>query len=285
MDDEWLAAQFEEHRGQLRAVALRMLGSASDADDAVQEAWLRLARTDPGEVRNLGAWLTTVVGRISLDQLRARRTRREDGYDDRWDHVVILPDPDPATDPEHEAVLADSLGLALMVVLDSLTPGERVAFVLHDLLAVPFSEVSRVLDRSEDATKMLASRARGKLRAAGTPPPGVEPSREVVDAFRAAARAGDFQALMAVLHPDVLVRAHTAGGIRETLGRQSVVEQARSFARFANQARRVLVDGAPGLLVASLGRPFALLAFTVRDGLITELEILADPRRLGRLEH
>jgi RNA polymerase sigma factor (sigma-70 family) len=285
MSDE-LAAAFERERPRLRGVAYRMLGSLSDADDAVQEAWLRLARSDSDEVRNLQAWLTTVVGRIALDMLRARRTRREDPLEDA---VVSWPDPllsppdvlDP--DPEQQALLADSVGLALMVVLETLSPAERLAFVLHDMFGVPFAEIGPMLDRSEDAAKMLASRARRRVQ--GTSQSATDRSRqqEVVAAFQAAAREGDFEALVAVLHPDVEIRSDI--GARRTVGAEAAVRQAMAFRRYALAGRSVLVNGAPGILVWPDGAPpYALLAFTVRDGLITRMDVVAAPERLSRLD-
>jgi RNA polymerase sigma factor (sigma-70 family) len=285
-----LALEFEQQRPRLRAVAYRMLGSIAEADDAVQEAWLRLTRSDHAEVRNLAAWLTTVVGRVALDMLRARHSRRETPLRDA---VAAWPDPvvSPADriDPEQEALLADSVGLALMVVLETLTPAERLAFVLHDLFGVPFADVGPMLDRSADAAKMLASRARRRVRGATPPPADLKRQREVVDAFRAAARDGDFDALVAVLHPDVEVIADAdslrPGGPLRVSGAEAAARQALSFRTLARFARPVVVNGTPGVLVLPEGAPpLALLAFTVKDGLITRLDVLADRERLAQLD-
>ncbi|MBO0846484.1 MAG: sigma-70 family RNA polymerase sigma factor [Nocardioides sp.] len=282
--DDGLAAAFERERPRLRGVAYRMLGSLADADDAVQEAWLRLSRNDSDEVRNLGAWLTTVVGRIALDMLRARRTRKEDPFEDAvvsWPDPVVSP-PD-GLDPEQEALLADSVGLALMVVLETLTPAERLAFVLHDLFAVPFAEIGPMLDRSEDAAKMLASRARRRVQGASVSTTDRSRQRDVVAAFQAAARDGDFDTLLAVLDPDVEIVSDV--GARYTVGAEAAARHAMSFRRFATVGRPVLVNGAPGILVLPEGAPpYALLAFTVRDGLITRLDVVAARERLARLD-
>jgi RNA polymerase sigma factor (sigma-70 family) len=281
--DDAVTAAFEQHRAQLRAIAYRMLGSLAEADDAVQETWLRLARTDAGEVRSLPAWLTTVVARVCLDALRSRTARREDSLD------VRLPDPivTDAADPAQQAVLTDAVGLALMVVLDTLSPPERLAFVLHDVFAVPFAEIAPILDRSSAATKQLASRARQRLRAGGRPETDVARQRAVLDAFLAAARDGDFARLLAVLHPDVELRADAGlgplGPSRRLRGASAVAGQALRFSGLADSARPVLVNGAAGLLAAPHGRPVALLTATIVGGRIRELDILADPDRLYRL--
>ncbi len=281
---EELAAAFERERPRLRGVAYRMLGSLTDADDVVQDAWLRLARSDHQKVRNLGAWLTTVVARIALDRLRARRNRREDPFEDAvlsWPEPVLSP-PD-ALDPEQQALLADSVGLALMVVLETLSPAERLAFVLHDLFAVPFAEIGPMLDRSEDAAKMLASRARRRLQGTSQSAADTARQQEVLAAFQAAARAGDFDALVAVLHPDVEV--HSDIGARRTVGAEPAARLSMSFRRFARSGHPVLVNGAPGILVLPEGAPpYALLAFTVSDGLITRMDVVAAPERLARLD-
>jgi RNA polymerase sigma factor (sigma-70 family) len=286
-ESEWLAERFEEHRPQLRAVAYRMLGSLTEAEDAVQEGWLRLARTDSDAIDNLGAWLTTVVGRVCLDMLRSRKARREDSLDFR------VPDPivssiDGAADPEHEAMLADSVGLALLVVLDTLSPAERLAFVLHDMFAVPFQEIAPMVGRSPDATKMLASRARARVRgSAPVPDADLSRQREVVNAFLAAARKGDFDALLQVLDPDVVLRADAgASGMPSRLlrGAAAVASSALSFRRFADYGRPVLVNGTPGMLTAVDGEPISLLGFTVVDGRIAEIDVLADPARLRGLD-
>jgi RNA polymerase sigma factor (sigma-70 family) len=270
---------FTENRDRLRAVAYRMLGSWSEADDAVQEAWLRLNRSDTSEVGNLAGWLTTVVARVCLDMLRSRNSRREEPLD------FHLPDP-VVTDPEQEAVRADSVGLALLVVLDTLNPAERLAFVLHDLFAVPFDEIAAILDRSPDAAKMLASRARRRVRgAAPTGDTDAGRQRRVVDAFLAAARGGDFAALVAVLDPDVVARAD-GGATRPTSitrGAAAVAGNAMLFARAASSARPVLVNGAPGLLATVNGEPTALMAFTIADDRIIAIDILVDPERLRAL--
>jgi RNA polymerase sigma-70 factor, ECF subfamily len=282
---EWLAQQFEDQRPHLRAVAYRMLGSLSEADDAVQDAWLRLGRADTSDVENLRAWLTTIVARVALNMLRSRGTRREQPLD------VHVPDPivDPAdgTDPEHEALLADSVGLALVVVLETLTPAARLAFVLHDMFAVPFEEIAPVLERSPEATRQLASRARRRVRgAAPVPDADVAAQWEVVEAFIAAARHGDFEALVAVLHPDVVLRADfgRTGPSHHVEGAESVASQALFWSRLDLTIRRALVNGAAGLVSIRDGRPFSVGAFTVRDGKIVEIDFLAEPERVARLE-
>jgi RNA polymerase sigma factor (sigma-70 family) len=270
---------FEAHRSHLRAVAYRMLGSASEADDAVQEAWLRLARADTDGIENTRAWLTTVVARVCLDMLRSRTARREVHLD--------APLPAESWDPEQEAVLADSIGLALLVVLDTLTPAERVALILHDMFAVPFQEIAPVLGRSVPATKMLASRARRRVRAAQTPGTDQIRQRKVVDAFLAASRDGDFAALLDLLDPDVTVRADAAatapGTPTHLRGAHTVARQALAFSRRAGHARTGLADGAPAILVTPRGRLVTVMAFTITDGTITAIDIIADPRRLSRL--
>jgi RNA polymerase sigma factor (sigma-70 family) len=284
MDDhDRLAERFEEHRGHLRAVAYRMLGSLAEADDAVQEAWLHLGRSGADGVENLGGWLRTVVARVCLDRLRARRSRPEELAG------VRLPDPivdhQDGVDPEHQALLADSVGLALLVVLDTLRPAERVAFVLHDLFAVPFTEIAPLLGRSPAATRQLASRARRRVRgAAPAPDADLGRQRAVVGAFLAASRAGDFDALVAVLDPDVVLRADQAGVFREVRGAGAVASAALGFAGLAAHARLALVNGAAGLVSAPRGRPVSVLGFTVAGGRIAEIDILADPERLRRLD-
>jgi RNA polymerase sigma-70 factor (ECF subfamily) len=286
MDDrEWLARRFEEHRGRLRAVAYRMLGSVSDADDAVQEAWLRLSRSNADEVENLGAWLTTVVGRVSLNMLRSRRTKREDPL------AVHLPEPiiDPidGTDPEHEALLADSVGLALLVVLETLSPAERLAFVLHDMFGVPFDEIAPLVDRSPEAARQLASRARRRVHGEHREPDAdLDAQRKVVDAFMAAAHDGDFDALLEVLDPDVVLRVDfgIAGGSREVRGAAAVAGQARTYSQLGLVVHRALVNGQPGAVSMLNGEVFSVGAFTVRGGKIVEFDILADPERLRQLD-
>ncbi len=284
---DWLAQRFEEHRAHLRAVAYRMLGSLSEADDAVQEAWLRLDRADTGGVENLGGWLTTVVARVCLDMLRSRRSRREEPLDAHLPDPVV--GPADGTDPEHEALLADAVGLALLVVLDTLAPAERLAFVLHDLFAVPFDEIGAIMGRSPAAARQLASRARRRVQAAATVPDADRSrQRDVVDAFLAAARTGDFDALLAVLDPDVVLRADVgavpAGASRRIRGASAVAEQALSFAWRARFAHPALVNGAAGLVVAAHDRPLAVMGFTVARGRIVGIDILADPDRLRRLD-
>ncbi len=286
MDErEFLAERFEEHRTHLRAVAYRMLGSLSEADDAVQEAWLRLNRTDASHVENLGGWLTTVVARVSLNMLRSRRVRREQPLD------VYIPEPivDRAdgVDPEHEALLADSVGLALLVVLETLSPPERVAFVLHDIFAVPFDEIAPIVDRSPDAARQLASRARRRVQGENTVPDAdLGTQRRVVDAFLAAAREGDFEGLLEVLDPEVVLRRDVAplGGSGEVRGARAVAGQALAYSRFGALMRPALVNGAVGAVGILDGEPFAVGAFTVSGGKIVEIDILADPERLRELD-
>jgi RNA polymerase sigma factor (sigma-70 family) len=280
---EWLAQGFEANRTHLRAVAYRMLGSLAEADDAVQEAWLRLSRSGGAGIENLGGWLTTVVARVSLDLLRARSSRREEPL------APHLPDPvvsrQDAADPEHQALVADGVGLALLVVLDTLTPAERLAFVLHDTFGMPFEEIAPVLDRSPAAARQLASRARRRVReAAAVPDADLTRQRVVVDAFLAAARDGDFDALLAVLDPDVVLRAEHAGGSTAVRGGRAVAGAALGFAWLARSARPALVNGAAGVVAAPRGRPFSVLGFTVSGGRIVEIDILADPERLRRLD-
>ena len=283
---EWLAQQFEEQRPHLRAVAYRMLGSLSEADDAVQDAWLRLSRTDTNDVENLRAWLTTVVARVALNMLRSRRTRREQPLD------VHVPDPiiDRAdgTDPEHEALLADSVGLALLIVLEALNPSERLAFVLHDMFAVPFDEIAPIVERSPEATRQLASRARRRVRSADPiPDADLTAQWEVVEAFLAAARKGDFDALVAVLDPDVVLRADggpTTGLSRYVRGAEAVAAQALMWSRVDLTTRRALINGAAGMVTFVDGRPFSICAVTVKNGRLVEMDFLADPDRIAELD-
>jgi RNA polymerase sigma-70 factor (ECF subfamily) len=316
---DFAARGFEEHRTHLRSVAYRMLGSLTEAEDAVQEAWLRLSRAGTGDVRDLRAWLTTVVSRVCLDMLRSRASRREDSLDS--DVNVHVPDPivtPVGDDPAEQAVLADSVGIALLVVLDTLAPAERLAFVLHDVFAVPFEQIGPILDRSPAAAKQLASRARRRLHTtqahadtdtvadspamsasgatASAEPGGAAPvvtadlSRQwaVVDAFLAASREGDFARLLTILDPDVVLRADAGAGPLgpSTLvrGAREVIAQAQRFAPLNRFARPVLVNGGPGFLVARDGEPLALMAVTVHAGRITEMDVLADPDRLARLD-
>jgi RNA polymerase sigma factor (sigma-70 family) len=285
---DWLAERFEANRGHLRAVAYRMLGSVTEADDAVQEAWLRLSRSDADAIENLGGWLTTVVARVSLDMLRSRESRREDPLDG-----VRLPEPivspSDGVDPEQEVLLADSVGLALLVVLETLDPAERLAFVLHDMFAVPFDEIAPIVGRSPVAARQLASRARRRVRGvAPVPDADVRAQREVVDAFVAAAREGDFDALVALLDPDVVLRVDRGAalprGPGEVRGAEAVLNQARVFGALTGMSRPALVNGAAGLVIAPRGRPMAVAGFTVVGGLIVEIDLLADPARVRELD-
>jgi RNA polymerase sigma factor (sigma-70 family) len=290
MDEhDFLAEQFEENRTHLRAVAYRMLGSLGEAEDAVQEAWLRLSRSDTSGIENLGGWLTTVVGRVCLDMLRSRRSRREEPLGEPLG--ARFPDPivgrQGGIDPEHEALLADSIGLALLVVLETLSPAERLAFVLHDMFAVPFGEIAPIVGRSPAASRQLASRARRRVRGAATVPDAdLNRQREVVDAFLAAARGGDFDALVAVLDPDVVLRsdrgAVPAGASREVRGAPAVARRAAK--ERARAARPALVNGAVGVVVAPRGRLLMVLGFTIRGGKIVEIDAIADPARLRQLD-
>jgi RNA polymerase sigma-70 factor, ECF subfamily len=285
MDErEWLAERFEEHRTHLRAVAYRMLGSLSEADDAVQEAWLRLSRSDAGEIENLGGWLTTVVARVSLSTLRSRTTRREQPFGDHFPDPII--DPADGTDPEHEALLADSVGLALLVVLETLSPAERLAFVLHDMFAVPFDEIASIVDRSPAATRQLASRARRRVQGERiAPDPDLGRQREVVDAFLAASREGDFEALVAVLDPDIVLRQDLGSGVtREMRGVEAVASQAKMYSQLGLVVHHALINGAAGIVATRDGRPFSVGAITVRDGRIVEMDWLTDRERLAQLD-
>jgi RNA polymerase sigma-70 factor (ECF subfamily) len=285
MDErEFLTERFEEHRTHLRAVAYRMLGSLSEADDAVQEAWFRLNRTDASAVENLEAWLTTVVARICLNMLRSRKSRREQPLADGLPDLLI--DRADGLNPEHEALLADSVGLALLVVLETLSPPERLAFVLHDIFAVPFDEIGAIVDRSPEATRQLASRARRRVRAERTvPDTDLETQREVIDAFTAAAREGDFDRLVAVLDPDVVVRQDFGPGRRrEIRGAEAVARQALSYARIDLDVRPALINGVAGAVGFLHGEPFSVGVLTVRNGKIVELDFLADPERLRQLD-
>jgi RNA polymerase sigma factor (sigma-70 family) len=283
---EWLAEQFEQHRAYLRAVAYRMLGSASEAEDAVQEAWIRLSRSDVSAVENLRAWLTTVVARVCLDLLRTRTSRREDALD------VHVPDPvitRADANPESNAILADSVGLALLVVLETLEPAERLAFVLHDVFGMTFDEIAPVVDRSPEAARQLASRARRRVQGrAPSADADLRQQRRVVDAFLAAAHEGDFERLVAVLDPDIVLRADggaLAGLSRLIRGREAVVAQASSFSKIGLANQVVLVNGNVGLLTRLPdGRLFSVVGFTIAAGKIVEMDILADPERLGRLD-
>jgi RNA polymerase sigma factor (sigma-70 family) len=282
---EHLAERFEENRDHLRAVAYRMLGSSSEADDAVQEAWLRLSRADTTDIDNLGGWLTTVVARVCLDMLRSRKSRSEEPF------TPHAPEPVASgtrgSSPEHEALLADSVGLALLVVLDRLTPIERLAFVMHDMFGVPFEEIAPIVGRSTMATRQLASRARRRVRGGTAPAPNLSRQREVVDAFLSALRGGDFEGLLAVLDPDLLVRADIAapsGAPSEIRGAAIYAKQAVAFGHMARLARPVLVNGAVGIVWAPQGRLLRALRLTFTNGKIAGIEVIADPARLAELE-
>jgi RNA polymerase sigma factor (sigma-70 family) len=282
-DNDWLAERFEQHRGELTRVAQRLLGTRSDADDAVQEAWLRLSRVEPREIDNLAAWLTTVVARIALSMLRARSRR-----DEPLDTLAPPPIPDGAgaADPEDEAVLADSVGVALLVVLETLSPAERLSFVLHDMFGLSFEEIASILERSPEATRQLASRGRRRVRGAA-PPADRDPAAEraVVDAFLAAARDGDFEALLAVLDPNVVSRAVIApGNVIEARGAETVAHRASAFAQLGLAARRALIDGAPGMVSLRDGEVFSAGAVTVREGRIAALHFILDPDQLRQLD-
>jgi RNA polymerase sigma factor (sigma-70 family) len=289
MDErDFLAEQFEEHRTHLLAVAYRMLGSTAEADDAVQEAWLRLSRSDPAEIDNLGGWLTTVVARVCLNALRARRRHGEEPLGPHVPDPVI--DAADGSSPEHEALLADSVGLALLVVLETLPPAERLAFVLHDMFGVPFDEIAPIVDRSPEAARQLANRARRRVRgAAPQPDPDRARQREVVEAFFAASREGDFEALVAVLDPDVVLHAD-GGALRPDAtvvvrGAETVARRALMFSRMAPHTRPALVNGTPGVVVIPPdGKVFSIMAFTVADGKIVEIDALVDPERLAAVD-
>jgi RNA polymerase sigma factor (sigma-70 family) len=285
---EWQTEEFERHRPHLRAVAYRMLGSLSDADDVVQEAWLRLSRSNAASVENMRGWLTTVVARLSLDELRRRRSRGEEPLAGQLPDLIV--DSVNGVDPEHETLLADSVGLALLVVLETLSPPERLAFVLHDIFAIPFDEIAPIVDRSPEATRQLASRARRRVRPErAVPDVDLESQREVADAFLAAAREGDFDRLVAVLDPDVVVRADfgRAGGAQEVRGAEAVARRALSYARAGaatGEVRPALINGAAGFVAFLDGRLFSIAAITVRNGKIVELDFFNDPERLRLID-
>jgi len=292
---EHLAEQFEAHRAHLRAVAYRMLGSPSEADDAVQESWIRLGRTDVSRVENLRAWLTTVVARVCLDMLRTRTSRREDSLDEHVEHAehaVHVPDPVIAradANPETDAMIADSVGLALLVVLETLEPAERLAFVLHDVFGMPFDEIAPIVDRSVEAARQLASRARRRVQGqAPTSDTDLREQRRVVDAFLAAAREGDFERLVAVLDPDIVLRADggaAKGMSRFVRGAQQVAAQAATFSKMGLSSQVILVNGNIGVMSRLPdGRLFSVAGLTVAGGKIVEMDILADPDRLARLD-
>jgi RNA polymerase sigma factor (sigma-70 family) len=285
MDELELAAGFDRQRPQLRAVAYRILGSLTEADDAVQEAWLRLSRTDVEQIASLEGWLTTVIARICLNMLRSRRTRAEQPLDGLLPEPII-DNPAAGTDPEHEALLADAVGIALQVVLDTLSPAERLAFVLHDMFAVPFDEIAAMVDRTPQATRQLASRARRRVReSAPAPDPDPHRQRAVVDAYFAAARDGDLEALVAVLDPDVVLRAHRRDGDpHELRGAEQVAQGAMAAKRFAPFVRPALVNGAAGVVAFDGERPFAVLAFTVIGGRAVAIDVFNDPELVGKLD-
>jgi RNA polymerase sigma factor (sigma-70 family) len=282
---EWLTERFEQQRSHLRGVAYRMLGSVSEADDALQEAWLRIRDADPQSIENMQAWLTTIVGRVCLNMLRARRARREQLSD------VYVPDPvvslEDSVDPEQEALVADSVGLALLVVLDALSPAERLAFVLHDVFGVPFADIAAVLHRSEAAAQQLASRARRRVHGSPKPDPDLARQREVVGAFFAASRDGDFGALVAVLDPGVELRVD--GGVRREeaslylRGAEAVAAYSSTYSNLSPFVRPALVNGTAGAVVAPAGKVFSVMAFTVTNGKITRIDALVDPERLEHL--
>ena len=283
-EQTWWRDSFEEHRPHLRAVAYRMLGSVSEAEDAVQDAWLRVERAETGAVENIGGWLTTIVSRVCLNMLRSRGTRGEVPLDVRVPDPLVTPE--SGADPETEAVLADSVGLALLVVLEQLAPAERLAFVLHDTFGVPFADIAPMIERTPEATRQLASRARRRVRGSTTAPDSDVPrQRAVVDAFFAAARDGDFEGLVAVLHPDVVLRAEGAHGRPSLIvGAHDVASSAPMYSKLAPFVRPVLVNGAAGALVLVDGRAVSVLAFVVVGGRITEIDVLSDPARLAALD-
>ena len=284
-EGEEIVSAFEEQRPHLRSVAYRMLGSTGEADDAVQEAWLRLSRADAAEIENLGGWLTTVVARICLNMLRSRRSRREQPLDIHVPDPIV--DPIDGTDPEHEALVADSVGIAMLMVLETLNPAERLAFVLHDMFGVPFEEIAPIVERTPDAARQLASRGRRRLRAADPDPtPDFDAQREVVEAFVAAAREGDFDRLVNVLHPDVVLRADF-GAVREpqeVRGAEAVIAQARTFAEMGARGHIVRVNGGVGTVAFLDGELLSVGAMRVREGRIVEVDFLSDPERLAHLD-
>jgi len=278
-ESEWLAERFEAHRAHLRGVAYRMLGSLAEADDAVQEAWLRLSRSGAGGVENLGGWLTTVVARVCLDMLRSHTSRREEPLDEQVAGQAASRE--DGLDPEYEAQLADSVGLALLVVLDTLAPAERLAFVLHDMFDMSFGEIAPILGRSPAAARQLASRARRRVRGGATVlDAGMARQRDVIEAFLAALRGGDFEALVALLDPDVVVRA----GTREVRGASTWARQALGFSKVARFARPALVNGTVGVVMAPRGRLFRALSFTFAHDRIVRIDVVADPGQLRRLD-
>jgi len=286
-EQDWLAQRFEEHRRRLRAVAYRMLGSMSEAEDAVQEAWLRLSGSEASEIENLAGWLTTVVARVSLNMLRSRAVRREEPLGPHLPDPII--DRADGVDPEHEALLADSVGLALLVVLETLTPAERLAFVLHDMFGVPFGEIAPLIDRSPQAARQLASRARRRVRAQPTTPDvDVSAQRDVINAFLAAAREGDFDALVATLDPDVVLRADGGAALAalsaEVRGAPQVARRALIWSRVDLSLRPALVNGVAGVVVTRNDAVFTIASVIVRNGKIAEMDFFSDPERLARLD-
>jgi RNA polymerase sigma factor (sigma-70 family) len=286
-DQQWLSERFEEYRSRLRAVAYRMLGSLSDADDAVQETWLRSARADTSQVENLGAWLTTIVARVSLNMLRARQARPEEPLGPRVPEPIV--DPAEGTVPEHEALLADAVGLSLLVVLQTLSPAERLAYVLHDMFDLSFDEIAPIVERTPQAARQLASRARRRVRSAAPPQEGdLSGQREVVDAYITASRDGDIDSLIAVLHPDVLLRVDSGGGRPEASievhGAAAVARRSQAFMRLGLRGRPALINGAPGAVFIRDGQPYSVVGFTVTTDRITEIDIFRDPRRLQQLD-
>jgi RNA polymerase sigma-70 factor (ECF subfamily) len=285
-DRDWLAARFEDERPQLRRIAYRMLGTIDEADDAVQEAWLRLSRTDESSVRNLGAWLTTVVSRVCLDMLRARRSRREEFVGSWMPEPIVTLGEHPS--PEDEALIAEGVGLALYVVLETLSPAERLAFVLHDMFAIPFDEVAAIAGRTPDAARQLASRARRRVQGARHEPDvDLAEQQRVVDAFFAAARDGNFDALLELLDPEVTLRVDAGPGGRlahePLVGRDAVLAEARRFHALTPYGRPAIVNGVAGAVVGRPGRPFAVVAVTVANGRITALDFVLDPAKLARV--
>jgi RNA polymerase sigma factor (sigma-70 family) len=286
-DQEWLADRFEEHRPHLRAVAYRMLGSLAEADDAVQNTWLRISGADTREVINLGGWLTTITARVCLNMLRTRNIRREESFDGHIPDPLISPEEVPQ--PEGEAILADSVSLALLVVLDTLSPAERLAFVLHDMFQMPFSEIAPMIGRSASAARQLASRARRRVLGAEipAPDPDLARQREVVDAFFRASRGGDFEALVALLHPDVVLRTDygtkRSGALKVFHGAPAVAKQALIGALPGAELHPALVNGTAGMVITVHGRPYAVIGFTVADGKIAEIDAIADPERVKRI--
>ncbi len=283
-DRDWLAEKFEQNRPHLQAVAYRMLGSLGEAEDAVQEAWLRLDRSDAQTIENLGGWLTTVTGRVCLDMLRSRKSRREESFEEHLPDMIL--GREDRLNPEQETLIADSIGLALLVVLETLAPQERLAFVLHDMFAVPFEEIASIVDCTPVAARQLASRARRRVQgAAPIPDVNLTQQRRVVDAFLAAVRAGDFEGLLAVLDPEVVLRSdQMPGGLKEIRGARVLAEQALMFSRLATSVQPVLVNGAAGIVSwRQDGQAFSVMGFTVKGDRIVAIDVLRDPERLSRL--